>query len=116
MRCVIERNMAAVGENAQPVTKDGFGLSGTPDWRDLGPLCPCYVSAGGTSKGISHKPERVIGLDELTGLLPIGTDVRRGDRLARVLDRMGAQLFGKLLVNSVYARKTHVELSLQEVK
>jgi hypothetical protein len=48
-------------------------------------------------------------------LLPLGTEVALTDRVQKVTDRRGTQLFGAMSIDAIFARTTHLELRLGAV-
>jgi hypothetical protein len=107
MRVTFERNYALLAARNEDV--DGFGQK-VQDWREIG-TWPCYAWAG--------KPRttlRDVGLvttDAPGMIVPLGADVVLGDRVQRVTDRMGKQLFGAMSITGIAPRATHVELQLE---
>ena len=105
-RAVIERNTVAGSTqwNQKP----------TPDWTTHLAACPCRVwYADGREVADGGK---VVSVDQLKMIVPLGTDVTPADRLGDVSDRLGNVLFaGPVRIASVRRRRDHLAVKLEVV-
>jgi len=112
MRVTFERNYSVQAAGATDL--DGFGQK-LSDWREVG-TWPCHVWAGPT--GGRHTALRDVGevtTDAPGMILPLGVDVVLADRVQKVTDRTGKQLFGAMSIDAIFTRATHLELRLGAV-
>ena len=110
MRATFERNYSV--QAAGDTDLDGFGQK-LEDWREIG-TWPCHAWAG--------KPREVlrdvgfVTTDSPGMIVPLEADVLQGDRVQKVTDRAGNQLFGAMAVSGMPVRRaTHIELLLEAV-
>jgi hypothetical protein len=103
MRAFIQRHSGA---------KDKLGAKGfsAVNWPDLATI-PCYafVKSGDTV----HTPGLSADLTRYRARVPLGTDITSDDRIAKIQDRNGAQLFGLSDIDAVFRRSNHIELRLR---
>jgi hypothetical protein len=108
MRATFERNYSV--QAAGDTDLDGFGQK-LEDWREIG-TWPCHAWAG--------KPRLVLRdvgfvvTDSPGMIVPLDADVVQGDRVQKVTDRAGEQLFGAMrIAGKPVHRATHLELLLE---
>ena len=107
MRCSIEREM--------PDAPDGFGQT-AGGWKEIAGWVPCHCWAG--SSGGRHTvmgDSRTVQTDMPGMIVPLGTDVKRTDRIAVVTDKSAKVLFPTMGIDAVLNRLTHLELRLREI-
>lgn len=100
---------------------DSLGGKAAKDWQPLATV-PCFLWRGtGASVtrigGLQEKPEQTVDLDIGGMVLPAGTDVTAGDRIAQVVDQDGDVLEpGPIEILSVAAFTPLVELSFRRAR
>lgn len=103
-RCTIERKAK---------TSDGAG-GHTEAWSShlTGLACRAWFDEGKTL----IESEKITTITQRVVIVPLGTDVTKGDRIASVTDRKGATLFpGPMPVSSVQHRQDHIQLFVREI-
>jgi hypothetical protein len=112
MRATFERNYSVQAAAASDL--DGFGQK-LQDWREIG-TWPCHAWAGPTGgRHTTSKDYGEINTDVPGMIVPLGTDVLFTDRVQKVTDRVGRQLFGAMSIDAIMPRATHLELRLGAV-
>lgn len=102
MRAFAQRNVA---------TRDAGGHLNVPDWETLATI-PCYACA---KRGDTfHKAELSADETRYGAIIPLGTDLTADDRILKIEDRAGAELFGVLYIDAVLPRRDHLELRLRD--
>jgi len=110
MRATFERNYSL--QAASTIDLDGFGQK-LEDWREVG-TWSCYAWAGKPREVL--RDVGVVVTDTPGMIVPLGADVLQGDRVQKVTDRAGVQLFGAMAVSGRPVRRaTHIELLLEAV-
>lgn len=106
--CTVERDANAGG------TDDGWGNPQAPDWQSHLADLPCRLWA-------THGREQVADgttitpVADLRLIVPLGTDVTDGDRVAAVTSRGDTVQAGPLGVRALLPRRDHLELLLTKV-
>ena len=81
MRATLERDTQAGVDN--------YNSKAPPDWTVLNAALPCYLFE--KSRPVRHiDGDKSATVSELICMMPKGTDVKAGDRLNGVVDRLGA--------------------------
>ena len=103
MRAYIERNDASANV---------YGHKSVPDWQSLS-TTPCRVWS--TRGDARHTPQVDMDAERFEGIMPIDTDVTSDDRLLKVTDREGSQLYGKMVIDSIAPAngRSHLQLALR---
>jgi hypothetical protein len=110
-RVTFERNFSLL--EAGDTDIDGFGQK-LEDWRELATVsCHAWHGASG-GKHTSVGEVRTVTADMPGMIVPLGTDVKTTDRVQKITDRAGVQLFGIMGVDAVMSRATHLEVRLSE--
>ena len=110
MRATFERNYSL--QAASTTDLDGFGQK-LGDWREVG-TWPCHAWAGKPREVL--RDVGVVVTDAPGMIVPLEADVLQGDRVQKVTDRAGVQLFGAMAVSGKPVRRaTHIELQLASV-
>ena len=105
MRAEVERNTAA--------GTDPHGHPVAPFFTALATV-PCWVWSKQARVAVDGDKTAVI--EDLRALFPVSADIVEGDEIARVTDRRGAVLFGRLRVDAPPQRKVrHLEAALKRV-
>ncbi len=102
MRAFFQRNSAGVDAYKQPEPAVWGALSTTPCWT--------WVKTGDTR----HRPEVSQDSTEHRMMIPLGTDVTSDDRVEKVEDRSGTELFPTVYIDAVLRRRDHLELKLRD--
>lgn len=106
MRAFVERD-AAVGD-------DPYGGAPAPSWQAHATLA-CYAWSK-TRRDVVDGDKSAVVVD-LRCVFPPGSDVTEADRVARIEDRQGAQLFaGPFEILTLQPRKQHLEAALERAK
>lgn len=105
MRVDIERDMAA---------EDGYNQRGPTSWQTLSEDVPCYAWQGTGRPSAERSVEQVVRTDMPGMVVPLGTDIQAGDRIRRIADRRGRELFGAMPVDAVRRRRDHLRVDLRE--
>ena len=101
MRCAVERNEEA---------KDPYGQN-IPGWTVVDSSVPCY--AWNKSGSAVIRDEGIVSKDQLALAMPIGTDIRQHDRINKVKDRQGNELFDILIIDAILKRRDRVEVRMR---
>lgn len=100
-RLYIQRNTASV---------DVYGHLSPPVWTALSTV-PGYVWI--EKDKLSHKDELSQVSVQYQGIVPLGTDIAKSDRIEKVENRIAVKLFDILIIDDVIRRKDHLELTLR---
>jgi hypothetical protein len=104
-RAVLERNVAT--------GTDPFGAPLPPSWSSLG-LVSCWAWESLSREVVGGQGEYL--LSDARVLFPRGADVRRGDRVLNITDRLGAvYLAGPFEVEAITPKPDHQEAALRRV-
>ena len=107
MRAFLQRNSAGA---------DAYGQPAPPVWGAIpstaAPKTPCWtwVVMGDTR----HRPEVSQDSTEHRMMAPLGTDVTSDDRVLRVENRAGSELFPTMYIDAVVRRPDHLQLKLRD--
>jgi hypothetical protein len=95
--------------------RDDYNQRDPPRWQPLGPPIPCHAWMGPTGgKHTASSGDMVLVVDMPGMIVPLGTDIKEGDLVRKVVNRLGADIFAtKMLVDFVAPRKTHLEARLK---
>lgn len=106
MRADVERNTAS--------GTDAWNNPVAPSFTALGTY-PCWVWSKSGREIVDG--EKTAAVEDLRIMLPLGTDVREDDEIARITDRKGTELIpGRLKIDAPPQRKhRHIEAPLQRV-
>lgn len=106
MRAVLERNTATA--------RDPYGGPVAPTWAPLATV-PCRVWHDARPVALVADGDKTARVQPLLCALPLGTDVRETDRVARIQDRLGRLLHdGPLRIVSALRRRTgYLEAQLE---
>lgn len=108
MRATVQRDSSKEGD------PDSWGHSEEPDWDDHLEDVPCRVWFN--SEREVTDGQKTAAIEDRRAIMPLGTDVTEGDRIANVTDRLGAELFdGPIRIESVGRRQDHLALMLEAV-
>lgn len=108
MRCTVER--------ATATTDAGGGQTLTWATYLSGVRCRAWFDARRESAREAVQGSKLTVLEDRRLIVPAGTDVREGDRIASVTDRLGATLYaGPMAIESVGRRRDHLILYVREV-
>lgn len=102
MRGFIQRNSASDDDYGQPEPAVWDALSTTPCWT--------WTVNGDTL----HRPEVSQDSTGYRAIMPLGTDITSDDRMGKVEDRAGSQLFGVMYIDAVLRRKDHLEIRMRD--
>lgn len=106
MRATVQRNAAGA--------TDPYGNPGAPNWQPHIAALPCYVWFEVERHAIDTT--KTAALEDRKAIVPKGTDIKPGDRLFDVRDRLGTVIFtGPAVIDSAGVRKDHIALALKEV-
>lgn len=107
MRAEVERNTAA--------GTDAHGHPVAPVFASTGAPLPCFVWSTASRQAVGAG--KVALVEDLRVMFPLGADLRAGDEIARVTDRLGRTLVaGRLRVEGEPQRKhRHIEAALERV-
>lgn len=102
MRAFAERNSA---------TRDDYGQKNVPVWDALATI-PCYawVRRGDTY----HDAGLSVDATRYWAIIPLGTDLTSDDRIEKIEDRAGTELFPTLYIDAVLQRRDHLELRMRD--
>jgi len=102
MRAFAQRNIA---------TRDAGGHLNVPVWGTLATI-PCYawVRRGDTY----HGAELSVDATRYWAMIPLGTDITSDDRIEKIKNRAGGNLFGVLYIDAVLRRHDHLELRMRD--
>lgn len=106
MRAVVERDQAS--------GRSPYNTPAKPDWQVLHTALPCRLWVHLTNEvPEDHRAARV---EDVRCIVPLKSDIRRGDRIVRVEDRRGQVLFvGPFDVEDSIRRPDHLELLLRRL-
>lgn len=105
-RATIQRDMQS--------STDEYNQPGRPQWEDHLVAHPCR--AWFRSGREIQDGQKIASVNELSVIVPKGTDVTPGDRLDEVADRRGNVIFqGPVRIESIGQRRDHIALTLQVV-
>lgn len=97
-----------------PGGTDAEGYPLPPSWQQLHAALPCYPWQVARLQQVT--PTHSVVLSDTRLVVPKGTDIREGDRLVGVVDRLGAAYLPDYHdVDAVVPRQTHVELLVRAV-
>ena len=106
MRALVQRNTNA---GADPT-----GNPGVPSWTTHLAAMPCRTWFDGERQVTDG--EKTAAIEDRKLICPRGTDIRPGDRILNVKNRLGEVEFtGPAKIEAAGNRKDHIELSLEEV-
>jgi hypothetical protein len=107
MRAEIERDTAT--------GTDAHGHPVAPVFAPTGDPVPCFVWSTASRQAVGAG--RVALIEDIRAMFPVGADIRAGDEIARVTDRLGTVLVnGRLRVDGEPQRKhRHLEAALERV-
>ncbi len=95
------------------VGKDAYRNPLPPSWSALSTTSARFWSTS-SQEIIDNK---TVIVENLTGLMPLGTDITSSDRLEKITDRNGTTLFaGELDVLSVQRINTHLEIIVRKAE
>lgn len=107
MRALVERD-------ANADTEDPLGSPEAPDWQTLHAALPCRTWF--ETERHEADSNKTAAIEDRKVIVPKGTDIRPGDRIADVKDRRGSVIFtGPATIEAAGRRRDHIELSLKEV-
>ena len=102
MRAYFQRNSASA---------NAYGHKSPQSWGTLS-ITPCYawIVTGDTRHG------EVVSADatRYRAIIPSGTAVTSDDRVQKIDDRAGGNLFGVLYIDAVLRRHDHLELRMRD--
>ena len=102
-RAQVERNTTTA--------QDRFGQPAAPTWTAQETL-PCRGWT--TRRQAVRDGQKSVVLHDLKAAFPLSADVREGDRLTSITDRLGAVVYaGPLMVEEIVRRSTHREVRLE---
>ena len=106
MRATIQRDLRTEGDN--------YNQPGPPAWTTIETEIACRVWKGGTGgRRTDAGAERTITTDMPMAVFPLDTDITEKDRLLKIEDRQGRELFGMMYVDAVLRRKDHLAVGLR---
>ena len=107
MRAFFQRNSAGADDYGQPAPQVWGAIPSA-----AAPKTPCWtwVRSGDTR----HRPEVSQDSTEHRMIIPLGTDVTSDDRVEKVQDRAGTELFPTMYIDAVLRRRDHLELRLRD--
>ena len=104
MRMYIERNAAA---------KNTYQHRSEPDWTAIATV-PCYTWI--TGAGVRFSADMTKEKTDIRSIVPKGTDITEDDRVAKVTDRQGVELFGVMYLDAAPLRRSdHFEVRLRAI-
>lgn len=101
MRLYLQRNSAAANAFGEPTPPTWGALSTTPGY--------VWVDAEDTR----NNPAMTVVSSYYRAIVPITTSVLETDRVEKVQNRAGSQLFGLMDIDAVIRRKDHLEIRLR---
>lgn len=102
MRGFIQRNTASDDVSGHPGPANFTALSTTPCWT--------WTVNGDTL----HRAEVSQDSTGYRAIMPLGTDITSDDKLEKVEDRSGAELFGVMYIDAVLRRRDHLEIRMRD--
>lgn len=104
---MIERNTAS--------GLDPYGQTIPPLWTAMSELIPCFVYARAKRQIVQN--EGTVIIENIRAMFPKGADVRQGDRIASLSDRLGVIVWqGPMMVDTILPRPDHLEALLRRVE
>lgn len=95
------------------VDDSGNPLPGT--WAPHLTAMPCWLYSSAGREAVTE--ERTVAVVDLKLLAPISADVTTDDRIAGIVDRLGASVLGGIArIEAVLRKRTHQELMLTRVE
>jgi hypothetical protein len=111
MRAVLKRDKMMHHDQE---TRDDFNQKAPPEWEIVNPALPCYAWAGPMGGRHAAISGVMLVVADLPGMIiPKSADVRPGDMVVDVKDRLGVEILGMMIVDSVFLRTTHKEARLK---
>ncbi len=106
MRAEVERDSTG--------STDPYGHPETANFETLATI-PCRVYSK-TRREINDDRKFVL-IEEIRCMMPVGTDVTELDRINRVTDRLGVEIFaGPLRIDTIRRKQTFITMVLKGVK
>lgn len=103
MRATIQRDEAV---------NDEYGNKGFPVWNIIGEDIPCYVwEKSGTKVTDAGK---VVAVVLIKCAMQLNTDIKEGDRLYQVRDRLGVEVYGILYVDTIMKNRKYMNIGLRK--
>lgn len=94
---------------------DPYGNKGNPSWSVVNSAMPCFWWS--RNRRIAVDEAHTIDVDDIGIFVPIGSDIREGDRINGINDRLGNPLFvGILRIDSVSRKYSHLEAVAKAVQ
>lgn len=106
MRADVERNTASGA--------DPFGLPVKPVFTVLATL-PCFVYSKARREVVDG--DKSAQVEDLRALFPLRADLKEGDEISPIKDRLGVVILsGRFQVEAIQRKHDHVEVSLLRVQ
>jgi hypothetical protein len=103
----------AVTERDAQTQITAYGHRAAPDWQPVG-VIPCYAYS--FARKLLADGAKEITLEDLRIAFPLRADVRDGDRVVRVTDRLYNTLIdGPMIVKNLQRRPDHQEAMVERV-
>lgn len=108
MRADVERDASGAA--------DAWGQKPMPSWGTHLSDVSCLVWTQAKRQIVGGGAnEKVVIIEDIRSMVPLGTDVAENDRFTNVKDRNGTTLFsGPFNIDKVQRRRTHLELLLSK--
>ena len=90
---------------------DAYGQPEPADWQTLSTV-KGHVWVD--SEDTTHRELGSVVAGRYKGMVPLGTDVTERDRVLKVEDRAGNELFGVLYIDAVSRRSTHLGMRFRD--
>ncbi len=107
--------MRAQLERDQATATDAWNQRVEPDFQPVGAPLACFVWSRSSREDVNS--DRSAALEDLRGMFALGADLRAGDELVAVTDRLGFTVhFGRLkLEGPAQFKHTHLEVALRRI-
>lgn len=98
----------------QQATMTGWNQTDVPEWSPVAINVPCRAFFNNGRE--VQDGGKVVAVNALTVLLPLGTDITTDDKLGAITDRRGRTLHaGEHRVESIGHRRDHIAVALEVV-
>jgi hypothetical protein len=105
MSATIQRNNATI---------DDYNNPGPPVWQIIGKDVDCYVWEKSGSTITDNG--KIIKVNLPAGIFPLDADIKKGDRVLEVKDRLGVTLFNMLYIDTILRHRDHLALELRHAE
>jgi len=91
--------------------RDDYGHKGPPTPEVIGETpCRIWYSSG----YLATRSQSTVSVRDLIMVVPLGTDLKVGDKIDSVWDRRDRELFSKLKIETLLRRANHIECKVGE--